>query len=1115
MSTFSPLIISASAGTGKTYRLALEYVRLILQYYGYQEFKPDNILVLTFTRKATAEIRERIQKHLELLCSANPDDAKKQRDLILSLKGDGADADPTLTIEEKETLRSALRDILHDRRMLQVMTLDSYINSIFRNIVRPLRNLGDFSLDTEAIAKRMPYLLDHLMTRQMKDKVDRLLRRKVSSSLDKYRKFFASLIDNRWLYYLIRHQASSAREGTLLQRYTNPDAERAAAALNALTDDISEIIRIIDTHCQTKGQKLGDCVNSGFRSLFTPFPESADDLIRLTRELCQDPPSAHKLYSRISKDNLHNGGKITAKSDAGQRALELLKAVRTHLANYLLDTLFLPEQLEIMEIWEAILNEYDQLIYKYKNMTYNDIAWFSLAALFSDDPPVFRYEDENIASEFYQFLTHRSRFVLIDEFQDTSLMQFGILKPIINEVSAGEGTKPFGGLIVVGDEKQSIFGWRGGERELLVNLDKVFPNMSNIRKDNLTASYRSTPRIMEFVNRVFSDASLHRELNQRNLQWSYSEISSAVPDEDALSEVELSCLPYQYSGSENSRLSIMRDWVQNTICPPLTGKAEESVAIICRTGNELSQIQDLLDASGVPSIYQPSSTLDEHPLISPLLAWLRWLAWRDWADWLAFLRSDYLLIKAKPLKDVLMEIKAASNAEEPRQPDFSFLPVVQHLYLMSQEIPHSVSAICRELTRMFLPDLNLTERDNLNVQAFLKITGDFDLNPSQAAKSIPDFLQYIQDNRTQDFMKQMTVEGRDTLQLLTIHKSKGLQFDRVFVLYDLSARHGNDAGSLSWYTQFPTGVYDSLQDYAFTYHYNDILKGSDFRHLHELSINREILEELNNLYVAFTRAKTKLHILFTYQGSKGWDEYLNGKEDEEKLKLPMLLCNACQGYFMERNILATDHWVISGAVDPDTPLPAKEADAESIKTGDNSPGITAANLAANIWQGTLELPIPKADTPHYDIKKSWLEDKSNLRGDMAHFYLSYIIRNTEAERHQATQKCLHRYGSLVPHDDILSLCNAVIANLPRLNHLFEPRWDKVFTEQVIYLHGREYRIDRLMLDSKAKTAYIADYKTGSTKEQDQLDTYLDALQALPYIRDNGYSIETGFVNLKL
>jgi len=198
---FTPLIITASAGTGKTYRLALEYVRLLLDHFGLPGFQIDSILVLTFTRKATAEIKERIEDHLKLLCSSHPHHAKERGELIRELRPGQAEAE--LSDREDAILRSVNLALASDRKLLQVMTLDSYIGSIFRNIVKPLRSIGDYELDLQAVSKRMPYLLNELMTPALRARVDALLRRKVSPSLDAYEQFFSSLIDNRWLLYLI------------------------------------------------------------------------------------------------------------------------------------------------------------------------------------------------------------------------------------------------------------------------------------------------------------------------------------------------------------------------------------------------------------------------------------------------------------------------------------------------------------------------------------------------------------------------------------------------------------------------------------------------------------------------------------------------------------------------------------------------------------------------------------------------------------------------------------------------------------------------------------------------------------------------------------------------
>ena len=241
------MIITASAGTGKTYRLAIEYIRLILGYYRREGFKVDSILVLTFTRKATAEIKERIQEHLQLLCSTKETDQAERKSLIQQIRKSEAEAKAAnkpkstdsefeaseadnlpeegeygLTPEEDGILTSVNLAIMADRRLLQVMTIDSYIHSIFRNIVRPLRSIGEIEIDTLAVEKRMPFLLSKLMRDELRTRIDNLLRRKVKRSLDGYTQFFASLIKNRWIYQMI---IQSLGKGTLEEHIATQSSE--------------------------------------------------------------------------------------------------------------------------------------------------------------------------------------------------------------------------------------------------------------------------------------------------------------------------------------------------------------------------------------------------------------------------------------------------------------------------------------------------------------------------------------------------------------------------------------------------------------------------------------------------------------------------------------------------------------------------------------------------------------------------------------------------------------------------------------------------------------------------------------------------------------------------
>jgi len=1109
MSQIPPLIISASAGTGKTYRLALEYVRLLLRYYGKKDFRVDNILVLTFTRKATAEIRERIQQHLKTICSADPRLQPDRESLIASLLGD-ADAS-TFGIREQNLLQSALRDISNDRKMLQVMTLDSYINAIFRNIVRPLRSLDEFDVDVLAIEKRMPFLLGHLMTPALKKRVDSLLRRRVSASLDRYRSFFSSLIENRWLYYLIKERLAPAEKNSLLYHYKNRDTSTARQELDRFFTAMETLLGCVGAVQLKNARPLEDYFNSAFKKLFRPFPDSEPGILQQLHQYCGNPREARRVLAAFSSGNLYSGTYIR------KPVPELLSAqsdARRHLANYLIHTLFLEEQEEIESVWEAILTEYDQLIYRYRNMTYDDIAWFSLEAISNPDITHMDGSIGNVETDIQDSLSHRSRFILIDEFQDTSLLQFAILRPIILEISAGEGSKPFGGLIVVGDEKQSIFGWRGGERELILHLQEIFPTLGEVVTEDLRKSWRSTPALVGFVNAIFADHALQNHLITNAMNWSYTTIESTREADNHLSCLSFQCLPYKAGNGEDGLDQLLRNWVRAEIEPFAKPSRGESVAVLCRDNNQLGNLQMILDEFGIPSIYQPNSLLVDHPKVKPLVVWLRWLAYRQWTDWLEFLRSDYVMLKTAPLKTVLRAVKACESQSGCADPDFGAVPLAFDLYQLSATMPTELSAICDILLDRFLPGLDLSERDMQNLTAFMNVLRGFEASASEPEKDIPAFLRYLDDNRKQDELKQVAVEGNESLQLLTIHKSKGLQFERVFVIYNLSAGHGGTRDVLNWFTSFADKTFSHLRDYALTYHYTDILKYSDFSRLHVESQNREMLEELNNLYVALTRAKTKLHMLFTYQGSSDWDGYLQYQKSKNSLKLPMLLCDACVRYFAP----TMEAEVVEQNAIPDKPTENDRcmAEAEEDKEKTPPPRIWRPESLARVLPVYQPAPPSEPREKEYaNLRKIWLEDRHNLFGDLVHHYLSHLIHSTDSEHAHAARACIARFCSILPQSSILAVEERIRTIIPSLGDIFDCHWDKVFTEFPIYHRGKEMRIDRLMLDTKTRQGLIVDYKTGGIHEKDQLDRYLAALMELPAIRDGSYKISTRYLPIKI
>ena len=256
------------------------------------------------------------------------------------------------------------------------------------------------------------------------------------------------------------------------------------------------------------------------------------------------------------------------------------------------------------------------------------------------------------------------------------------------------------------------------------------------------------------------------------------------------------------------------------------------------------------------------------------------------------------------------------------------------------------------------------------------------------------------------------------------------------------------------------------------------------------------LEELNNLYVAFTRAKTDLHILFGYNSTGAWEEYLKTKESSPSL--PLLLAKACTDTFSEAETMP------NGIRRRSTRFPAKDnRDKEAhIDKQRTIRGILPPLIQPSALQTAVPSPIKKLD-----FKAVYLEKRHALYGDLAHFYISFIIRDEELEHQRAKRECIQRFGSILPQSRITRFVDDLQQELRNHSYLFDPEYDHVFTEFAV----GKYRIDRLMLNTRAKKALIVDFKTGGIHEQDQLEVYKLALEGLPTLQ--GYSFETRYVSL--
>ncbi len=1122
-------IIKASAGTGKTYRLAVEYVKLVLQYG--TNINLDSILVLTFTRKATAEIRERIVEHLELLNSTK--DKEKEAKLALIKAIFGNENKTELHDIEKKNLQEALQKIKTDHQQLQVMTIDSYINNIFRNLVNPQKNYGDFEIDDDIVEKTLPLLYQYLLSSnpELYQKVENLLKARVTSSIDRYNLFFQSLIQNRLMLHLINVSQNHFDPDSLMYLCEHDEIceEKAKESIEKAKKEL--INYILDIMIIAAGKNFSNIFIVDFQRLFKEVPTTFDELITKIEEMLNPTDDAiqqqirdeqsYKLLKVCIKKlkdnkNIYNAKTLTSKS-LGNKTIEwndYLNEVTEHLSDYFLFKKFIPEQRYILSIWKEVLEEYDKLLYSNKRLTYNDVSWLTLNTLLKGDEESIDWDNSEIDNEFYFFLTHRTRYLFIDEFQDTSLLQFFILKPIMLELSSGEGSEEYGKVVVVGDEKQSIFSWRGGERDLLLNLKDILPTIdtSSGVEETLEKSYRSSKAMMDFINYVFSNEALIQNLKKKNLDWEYNECKAAKP-QCYPTNIELSLQRYSSTDEDFKLDKVQREFIQNFIKPAWEQNKDNkdyTMAILCRTNPQLETFQLLLEEAGIESIYQPSSLITEHNYVYPLISLLKFINYKDWLEFLTVLRSNYIMLKAEPLKKVITII--SQSLKDFTEPDFSEFPVVQTLYEFHRKDRDKISELCQDFLDLFLYNKKLSERDYININAFMAILQDYELNNTDKAKSISAFLDFLDDNKAQDFMKQVPLTGDIPLQLLTIHKAKGLEFDQVFVFYDLSASHNPESYNLSLYPKYKDKTFEKLSDIGITCHYDDILKYSSKKELVELDSKKEMLEEMNTLYVAFTRAKTSLSLCMAYEHKDGFDDLLNNKQESDKY-LPILLTKIVQDFFTSKKIvpIGPDKNIYKFPVAAETtPTPKEEKES-------NKERLCALDLT-NVLPPKQPYPfketVETSKNKYLNWKSMWLENRSNLYGNLAHYYLSFLKYNLPEEHNYALKQCILKYGTLLTHSEIEEKINSLKNNLP-ISELFPPDYDKVFTEFTLFSEGNQYRIDRLLIDTKQKRALILDYKTGVTKEQEQLEHYKNALSNLPAIKDGNFSIDTKFISLTL
>lgn len=1126
-------VIQASAGTGKTYRLSLEFIGILLRYKN-QEIDFNEIMVITFTKKATAEIRERILQHFDNITKRNSEGELLISNLekILNSK---------ISEDDILYLKIVFRKILINKNKLMISTIDSFTNSIFKSIIAPYLGISGFEIDPLINEEYLPDLYEELFSSKIFGEVKKVFSQSAYRDIDLYHNLIKTIVRNNWLFYLLKtkENISELELADLLNK-----------TFQNFKSLLQEIFGLFFQYLELRNKEFSfeKHLRKDFFQLFQPILKNSliEDFPFLILKFI-DKEFVTQNYKILFNERPFWNGTYLMKSKKGKIGeicfliKERYNELQESLANYLYFSLFVPEQNKIIRIADLILKKYNEIKLQHKIFTYDDISYLTFKHLY--DPKISIIDNDAVTNKFYEFLSSRTRFLLIDEFQDTGILQWKILLPIIKEIISGSGQKPFGGTIIVGDEKQSIYGWRGGERELLLQA----PTILNLKgkSEILSVSYRSERRVMEFINNFFSSKKLHNSLSENGIKWDYKSVTTSKQNDTGYIQFLIKNRgEYSKNNLKEQSLAVLySEYIKNQIIPLIdTNKIDlSSTAVLARTNKELQIFSQMLNEFGIEHVLESTNSLQNHAVIKPIFFLLNFFVYADIYELIKFLRSDNVLLDTDILKDILKYFKLVQEKDDEEKKAIlsDFFNLTSEISIMkriasSYEKFHKLSLI--EFIKSIYEDFNIIhnlthqteslKQDNIsldeilykNTHRFFEIIGNFSINESQFKTDANGFLAYCKKNESKEEFRQIGLENYNSMQLMSIHKAKGLEFETVFYISDVSKRMGSGPKTLETYLKY-SNDFSNLEEFALTFNYKKVIEKSYRQDLVENDKNKLIIEELNNLYVAITRAKKNLFLFYHLnKKNKLLAEALTKMEKDlfKKLNISQLslftFLEILENNSVEINKM--DALYECGSLHTIDPKIATDSEVNS----DINDISEFLDFSSNKKLMSLE---KLSEEDEYSIQENSLkiaEEQNHKRmiGTIAHYYLSNISFNKKMEKEIARAKTISFYGGLFQLKILESIFEKVNIFISKNLRFFDEKlWTNVFNEYPMFYNNEEFRLDRILVNHEKKEVLIIDYKTGHNYQPEQLQNYIEMMKNLGFVKANKYSVSGLYLEVSI
>ncbi len=1024
----SPFVIyNASAGSGKTFTLTVDYLSILLL--AKDPFAFQRILAITFTNKAVGEMKSRVLEHLIAFAKNQITEDKKALYNEVKIQT-GLNQD-----QIAEKANQILKHVLANYAAFEISTIDAFTQRIIRTFAKDLGLSNNFEVELET---------------------NLVLEEAVERVIDQAGE------DNQLTQILV----DFALEKTEDDKSGNISKDVFEASKLLLEEQSAKPVEALQNLALSSfsnyKKELKEKLKAAQLSLGHIHKEFFDLLNQHQIEEESFPRGSLPNYFKKLK-----GDHKTVKFDAAwQKNIETAPLYKKAIPE--------DQKLIIDAQQNAIVDLYNQskeiiLQHRYLNLVRKYITQLSLLSLVQSEITNIKSERNIVLiSDFnkkiseqvkqqpapfiYERLGERFQHYFIDEFQDTSTLQWENLVPLVEEALVKEHPQfGKGSLSLIGDAKQSIYAWRGGDAQQFIDLSKGISPFS-IKNETLSLeqNYRSEQEIIQFNNDFFEHVAASIEVQEL-----YSKVFQKSPKKENKGKVHID---FSQVKNKEEGLELFPEKVVNCILNRIQSSEVQykDFCVLVRKKEQGIAVAKALNEAEIPIISSETLLISNSKEVQFIIALLSYLE-NEKDEEQAYKLLDYLLneqgFSASRKHQFLAEAfqtKQLWNSLE--QLGYEFSPKKCAALPIYDAIEYVIQCF-----------LNLENADAY-LQFFLD---EVFLFANKQAGDLQSFLQYWEQVEHKKSIS--APEGENAVQIMTIHKSKGLQFPIVILPF------ATDSIGDTKLEKFWIPTHNEKMPYVLAsgrptiYEDLDAEKAGIYQDLK----NKATFNAINLLYVALTRAAKEMYIFSEYKATKNGITF--DKNSYSSLFYEFL---KSKGKWTENQFEYTfgKHFEFS--------IPKKET-RNNLKLKFTKPNTHLSLLtnAKEVWNEDLQQAIERGNILH-ELMAS-IKEKSDVLKALKKVTSSGIIAKSEENLYKdwLQQITLH----------------------PSLTEYYNGSW-QILNEQDIAYQQQLIRPDRICL--KEGKAVIIDYKTGSPNpsHKQQIETYANALASLGYQVVNSFLV---------